>query len=353
MATRKEVADAAGVSEATVSRVLNGVGPMKEATRLKVLSAAKQLGYEPSAIARSLARGESGNVGVVLPYVPKVHLFSTYYFAEILSGIGETVRDRGCGLLLLFRSPDEETDYTAYFRTKKVDSCIILGASDLPHERRALQKLGQGGYPFCIVNQHYGEESFHEVDADHVQGSYEVVRHLLERGARRIGFINGSAHYSNSRNRLEGYLQALREAGLEPDPAHMAEGNYSRKSGEAAAAQLKDQLGRMDAVFAANDRMAIGFMQGIRNYGVIPGRQLPVAGYDDSDSAQLTDPPLTTVHVPFYEMGQRAAERVLQLSEGLWMEGALVEKLATKLVVRQSTADPGDGPAQVHNTIDR
>lgn len=339
MASRKEVAERAGVSEATVSRVLNGVGPIKAATRERVLAAARELGYEPSAIARSFARGESGNVGVVLPYVPKVHLFSTYYFSEILSGIGEIVRDKGCGLLLLFRSPDEETDYTAYFRTRKVDACIILGASDLPHERTALDKLQQAGFPFCIVNQHYTDGNFHEVDADHVQGSYEVVRHLLDGGARRIGFINGSGHYSNSRDRLEGYVRAMREAGLAPDPQLMAEGNYSRRSGEAALGRLMPSIGDMDAVFAANDRMAIGFMQGLRSLGLIPGRDIPVAGYDDSDGARLTDPPLTTVHVPFYEMGRLAAERVLELAAGLGETtgGPIREKLSTRLVIRQST----------------
>ncbi|WP_438449381.1 LacI family DNA-binding transcriptional regulator [Gorillibacterium sp. sgz5001074] len=341
MVSRREVAERAGVSEATVSRVLNGVGPMKEETRRKVLEAAAELGYQPSAIARSFARGKSGNLGVVLPSVPKVHLFSTYYFSEILSGIGEAVQRMGYGLLLLFRSPEEEMDYISHYRTQKVDALVILGASDLPHEREALRKLDREGLPFCIVNQHYPEERFYEVDADHEEGSYQAVRHLLSLGAERIGFINGGAHYSNSRDRLEGYRRALREAGRTPDPALMAEGNYSRRSGLSAAERLRDRLGQLDAVFAANDRMAIGFMQGIRSFGVVPGRDIRVAGYDDSDGASLTDPPLTTVHVPFYEMGRRAAERVLELAEkgppNDEAGGHEREVLATRLVVRQSS----------------
>jgi DNA-binding LacI/PurR family transcriptional regulator len=345
MASRKEVAELAGVSEATVSRVLNGVGPMKEETRKRVLEAAERLHYQPSAIARSFARGKSGNIGVVLPYVPKVHLFSTYYFSEILSGIGEAVRERGYGLLLLFRSPEEEEmDFAAYYRTQKVDACIILGASDLPQERQALRQLKQEQLPFAVVNQHYAGEGFHEVDADHVEGSLSAVRHLLERGCRRIAFLNGSSHYSNSRDRLLGYEKALHEAGLEPDPALIVEGNYSRRSGEEAAACLKDRLTSLDGLFAANDRMAIGFMQGVRKYGIQPGRDLPVVGYDDSDGARLTDPPLTTVHVPFFEMGRLAAEKVLGLVEGEQGECVepLREKLATRLVIRQSSVS---GPA--------
>lgn len=340
MVSRKEVAERAGVSEATVSRVLNGVGPIKEETRRRVQEAAVELGYQPSAIARSFARGKSGNLGVVLPSVPKVHLFSTYYFSEILSGIGETVREKGYGLLLLFRSPEEEMDYVSCFKTQKVDALVILGASDLPQEKEPLRKLHREGLPFCIVNQHYPDESFHEVDADHTEGSYAAVKHLLEQGVRRIGFINGSRHYSNSRDRMEGYRRALLEAGLDPEPELMAEGNYSRRSGMDAAAKLKDRLGEMEAMFAANDRMAIGFMQGIRSFGVEPGKEIRVVGYDDSDGASLTDPPLTTVRVPFYEMGRLAAARLLELEEHPSDGPAgrpIREILPTTLVVRKSS----------------
>ncbi|MBW7460205.1 LacI family transcriptional regulator, partial [Paenibacillus sepulcri] len=152
---RREVARLAGVSEATVSRVLNGVGPVKEDTRERVLAAARQLNYVPSALAQRFARSKSGNLGVILPLLPKVNLFSTYYFSEILSGIGVTAKERGYDLLLLFRKPDESRDYANLFRTQKVDGCIILGAQDVPGERAALAELQEGNYPFCLVNQRF------------------------------------------------------------------------------------------------------------------------------------------------------------------------------------------------------
>ncbi|UUZ83535.1 LacI family transcriptional regulator [Paenibacillus sp. P26] len=130
--TRKEVAELAGVSEATVSRVFNGVGPMKEETKQRVLQATKTLNYHPNAIAQSFARRRAGNLGIVLPYVPKVHIFSTYYFSEVLSGIGEKVKEKEYDMLLMFRSPGEESDYSSLFRSQKVDACIILGATDTP-----------------------------------------------------------------------------------------------------------------------------------------------------------------------------------------------------------------------------
>ncbi|TDF91838.1 LacI family DNA-binding transcriptional regulator [Paenibacillus piri] len=336
MVTRKEVAELAGVSEATVSRVFNGVGPMKEETRQRVLDAAKTLDYHPNAIAQSFARRRSGNLGVVLPYVPKVHLFSTYYFSEVLSGIGAKVKEKGYDLLLIFRSPDQESDYNDVFRSQKVDACIILGASDTPLERQQLQRLEEGEHPFCLVNQHFAGERFNEVDADHTEGSYRAVKHLLDKGYNRIAFLNGSPQFSNSADRLEGYTRAMREAGMEPEQlAHLYfEGNYSRTSGYRAAAAVYERRREIDAVFAANDRMAIGLMQGLRELGWEAGRDVAVVGYDNSDAARVTDPPLTSVAVPFYEMGSLAAERLLMQLNG--EPGGFRLKLDTELVIRQS-----------------
>ncbi|PZD95600.1 LacI family transcriptional regulator [Paenibacillus sambharensis] len=337
MATRSEVARRAGVSEATVSRVLNGVGPVREETRKKVMEAARELGYHLNAVAASFARGRSGNLGVVLPHVPKVRLFSTYYFSEILSGIGEAVREGGYGLLLLHRSPSETYDYPSLFHSRRVDACIVLGASDLPEERASIGFAAGQGLPLCLVDHDYKGLQISSVAADHRSGSREAVRHLLAGGSRRIGFLNGSPHYATSRLRLEGYADTMAEAGITLDERLLYQGNYSRKSGyEAAGIVHKDRMaGRVDALFAANDRMAIGVIQGLKELEPRLGH-FPVVGCDDSDAARLSDPPLTTVQVPFYDMGRLAAASLLeQLGEG----GSAVfqEVLPTSLVVRQSS----------------
>ncbi|MEK8132125.1 LacI family DNA-binding transcriptional regulator [Paenibacillus filicis] len=352
MITRKEVAAMAGVSEATVSRVFNGVGPMKEATKQKVLEAAAALNYHPNAIAQNFARRRSGNLGVVLPYVPKVHIFSTYYFAEVLSGIGEQARNSGYDMLLMFRAPGEGSDYSGFFRSHKVDGCIILGATDTPQEREELRKLEEFSYPYCLVNQQYPGEDFHLVDADHVQGSYEAVRYLIGEQHRRIAFLNGSPEYSNSADRWQGYKRAMKESGLlQPElerPGDMPdgwyyEGNYSRKSGVAAAHKLAAYLasGEIDGIFASNDRMAIGLIQGLRELGYQPGQHYSIIGYDDSEASRVTDPPLTTVAVPFYEMGFLAAKRVLDRLNANGQEAVIPDASArsmldTRLVIRQS-----------------
>lgn len=337
MVTRKEVAELAKVSEATVSRVFNGLGPMKPATKERVLEAAKLLGYHPNAIAQSFARRRSGNLGVVLPYMPKVHLFSAYYFAEILSGIGEQVREQGYDLLLSLLTPDDDLDYGRLYRSQKVDACVILGARDTESQRRSLLELQEQGMPFCLVNQRFEGLSFLEVDADHVAGSYQAVRHLLDEGYRKIAFLNGSPQYTNSLDRLQGYQKAMLEAGLAIDPSLQFEGNYSRTSGYEIAAKVWEIRDQVEAVFAANDRMAIGLMQGLRERGWIAGRDYAVIGCDDSDAAKLSDPPLSSIKVPFFEMGKGAARAVLaSVGQGNY-ETQLQVKLPTEVKIRQSS----------------
>ncbi|BBI31639.1 LacI family transcriptional regulator [Cohnella abietis] len=338
MTNRKEVAKLAGVSEATVSRVLNGVGPMKESTRNRVLEVAAQLNYKLNAIASNFARGKSGNLGVVLPHVPKVHLFSTYYFSELLSGIGEAVRSKGFGLLLLFRDPASVYDYVSLYRTQRVDACIVLGASAFHTEQEGISRLAEERLPFCVIDQQFNNPLVSIVAADHEQGSYEAVKHLIDKGCRRIGFLNGSPQYSNSSDRMLGYRKALQDASIDYDKTIIYEGNYSRTSGNQAADRVYADLDKLDAVFVSNDRMAIGLIQGLRAKGCQLPRDLRIVAYDDSDAASLTEPPLTTVKVPFYEMGQLAAEKLLNQLVGKDDTSFIIqEKLQTELKVRQSS----------------
>ncbi|WP_249435929.1 LacI family DNA-binding transcriptional regulator [Paenibacillus sp. Marseille-Q4541] len=342
IATRKEVAELAGVSEATVSRVLNGVGPMKEETRAKVLFAAGKLGYVPSALARSFAKNRSGNLGVVLPYIPKARLFSSYYFSEMLSGIGSIVREHGYDLLLLFRSEQEQQEYESFFRAQKVDALIILGSRDEPGEREAIRKLQDAKYPFLVVNQHFEGESFPEVDVDHEEGSRQAVNHLIRQGCNRIGFLNGPLSYSNSVDRLSGYQKALEQGGHDLTPTYLFEGNFSRRSGYEAAEKMIEHLTEMDGLFVANDRMAIGVLQKFREQHIPEVNYPKIVAYDDSDAAEITVPPLSSVRVPFYEMGTIAARKLLQICDDAvqtnkWFDDPVRELLQAELIVRASS----------------
>ncbi|WP_263864043.1 LacI family DNA-binding transcriptional regulator [Paenibacillus lycopersici] len=328
------------MSEATVSRVLSGGGAVKEETARRVLEAAQQLNYVPSALAQRFALRKSGNLGVILPMLPKVNLFSTYYFSEVLSGIGMTAKQRGYDLLLLFREPHEPRDYANLFRTQKIDGCIIVGAQDTPSEREALAELKQGHYPFCLVNQRFEGEAYNSVDADQRTGSIDAVRHLVSQGCTRICFLNGPSEYSNSEDRLLGYRQALEEAGLSFLPERVLLGNYSRKSGylqaKAVAALVRE--GRIDAVIAANDRMAIGLLQGLKELGIRVGEEIALIGCDDSDIVRMTDPPLTSIRVPFFEIGCEAASKLLDIVTNTEDAEAFAVKLPVKLIERASSS---------------
>ncbi len=322
-----------------MSRVFNNVGPMKEETRDRVLQAAEQVGYVPNALAQQLARKRSGNIGVILPFVPKVHLFSTYYFSEILSGIGEAANQAGYNLLLIFREPSDAKDYAMLFRTQRIDACIVLGARDVPEERAALEQLQAEGYPFCLVNQRFDGTPFLTVDADHAEGSRQAVLHLIAGGRQRIAFLNGPPEFSSSRDRLAGYEAALRESGYTLREELVFVGNYSRKSGyeQATAIASGIERGEVDAVFAANDRMAIGLMQGLRERGIEPGERYALVGYDNSDGSRITSPALSTVEVPFYEMGKLAAEKLLNEEGRLAVERPEQSLLPIRLLPRETS----------------
>lgn len=332
------MAELAGVSEATVSRVFNGIGPMKEQTRKRVLAAAETLGYTPNALAQRLVRKRSGNLGVVLPKLPHVRLFSSYYFAEILSGIGSRVGETEYDLLLLFSDPGKPQDYARLFLSRKVDALLVIGARDNPDDRRAIAELIERDLPFCLIGQRYDDLPADSVDADHESGSYVAVRHLIGQGYRKIAFINGPPEYSNSADRMAGYMRALREYGLTVDEKWLFQGNYSRTSGyELAAAMAAAMEDGVEAIFAANDRMALGVMQGLLERGFKAGVHYAIAGYDDSEAARYCDPPLTSVAVPLYGMGETAAGKLIARLKGTAGPSRFHEKLPIQLVIRSSS----------------
>lgn len=336
MVKRKDVAKLAGVSEATVSRVFNNVAPLRKKTIQKVRQAAEELGYRPNAIAQSFATGKARNIGVVVPHVPKVNVFSTHYFSELLSGIGAKLGEVGYGLLLLFQPADAPKDYTELFLTQKIDGCIILGSKRTSGEIEALQKLHDFDFPYCLVNQTYPEYPFRFIDANHYEGSYQAVTLLIQKGFEKVLFLNGPMEYSNSADRLAGYQNALSKAGIRYVSEWIFEGNYSRKSGFQAAEKMGEFITDYPAVFAGNDRMAIGLIQGLSQQGYQAGKDYALIGYDDSDVSKMTTPSLSTVKVPLFDMGYLAAKRVLeQISSD--EVGEIRDRLSVSVIERESS----------------
>ncbi|MBE3555076.1 MAG: LacI family DNA-binding transcriptional regulator [Thermicanus sp.] len=331
MITRKEVAKRAGVSEATVSRVFTNHPSVKKETKEKVLRVAEELGYTPNALAQSVARRRSMNIGVVVPYVPKVHIFSHDYFSEIISGIGEVAQEHGYDLVLFHRHLHQDMDYRRYYMNKKVDGTILLGTR--MEEQEALADLYRHDLPFVLISNMLEMAPQYSILADHQRGSYEAMRHLVRLGHRRIAFLNGPDSYMDSIYRRKGVEQAREEWNLRG--LLYFQGDFSRTSGLRFADLFVQLDPRPTAVFAANDRMAIGFMQGLKQHGVFPGLEVAIVGYDNSQIAQFSDPSLTTVHVPHFEMGKMAVEVLIRQLDEKKIHGPHI--LPTELIVRESS----------------
>ena len=334
IATRDDVAKLAGVSGATVSRVFNCPESVSEASRNIVLKAANELNYHPNLIAQNFAKGITGNIGIILPYIPNVHIFSVYYFSELLSGIGQVTSEKGFNIILFFHDLNLRypNDYTKYFKGQRVDGCILLGTL---RNDPGLIDLKKSGYRFCLVNNYIKGSGIDFADVDNVKGSYEAVKYLVEKGHKNIAFINGPSNYTNSIDRYQGYCMALDEFKIPLRKSFILEGNYGKKSGYIASKKLLDLNPVPSALFASNDRMAAGVIMGLREKGISIPEDMAVVGYDDSDIATIVEPNLTTVKIPFFELGKMCAARFLDTLSR--KSGGFELKIEPELIVRQST----------------
>lgn len=335
MATREEVARLAGVSGATVSRVFNNLSIVQEETRQRVLDAARQLGYYPNCNARRLAASFTQSLAIMVPHVPGVHIFYRHYFAEILSGIATVANARGYDMLVRFYPMDESPRDSCMpiLHEKKADACLLLGTRI---NDPVIDTLKQADMPFVLINNVVSDEAVSFVDGDHKSGAKQAVEHLLNRGYKRICFVNGPPEYSNSRDREHGYVSALAKSGISLDSSLILVGRYSRTSGYRLADRILSLSPTPDAIFAANDRMAFGIYQRLRECGLKIPEDYGLVGYDDSEIAMYIDPPLTTIKVPLYEIGYEAAVGVINKVEGKVM-GPIRKFLDTELVIRKSS----------------
>jgi LacI family transcriptional regulator len=332
-ATIREVASAAGVSIATVSRVLNGRPDVSEQTRETVLRVVRDRGFSTNRSARALSGGRTGLVGVTLPIVEAA------YFAFILSGAAEALYEQDMRMVLCPTLHQHEREVTLLERLMHgtTDGAVLTLPEETNEELKALQRLG---YPFVVVDPRVPlDDGIPAVSAAHSSGARAAVEHLLSLGHRRIAAITGPSQWMASSERLNGYFAALGAAGVLADPALVLESRFDIESGEAATRRLLDLAEPPTAIFAFNDNLAIGALHAARERGVSVPEQLSVVGFDDSEQAAIVTPALTTVRQPLAEMGRMAVSLLLRLLENQRVEALSVE-LATRLVVRESTAAP-------------
>ncbi len=323
-ATIRDVASLAGVSVATVSRVLNEKAIVRQETVKRVLDAAKELQYVPHGGARSLSMRRTSTVGVVLP---DLH---GEFFSEVIRGIDIAARRRGFHLLVSGSHSDwSEMAAMALAVRGRVDGLIVMVPDMDPED---VQARLPGGVPVVLLN--CPSRATWSIVIDNATGAEAMVLHLASLGHREIAFITGPEGNADAAERLRGWRTGMEKAGNTPREQLLVNGDFSENGGYEAAYALLSTGERPTAIFAANDAMAIGALSAVREQGMDVPAQIAVVGFDDIPIARFVSPPLTTVSVEIAELGRRAFE--------LFMEGTepgsvpRLETLETHLVIRES-----------------
>jgi LacI family transcriptional regulator len=331
--TSKDVAELAGVSRTTVSFVLNEVPDVKISpeTRRRVLRAARELEYYPTAAARSLASGKTQRIGMILGE-GEDRLSADAFWPGFLAGVTAAVRQRGYRLLL--QMAEDVTSHEAYvslIREKQVDGLILSGPRN---DDPLLPELAEENFPL-VLHGYLPDVPFPCVDVDNAASAKEATDHLIALGHRRIGFIsNAPLWYAGANDRLLGYREALANHGLDYDPSYMRTGNFLPETGYRAMESLLALPTRPSAVFAAGDVIAMGALSAIHAAGLRVPEDVALVGFDDLFVAAYARPPLTTVRVPTYGLGWTAAEILVATIEGDPEVASVI--LEAELVIRES-----------------
>jgi LacI family transcriptional regulator len=324
-----DIAKYAGVSKATVSRVLNNKPDVDEATRQRILAIIQETGYIPRPMAVGLAHGRTNLIGLLAPSL------SSSYSLEVIQGVAEAIEETEYELVLYTTSmaAKNQERFAHALSQDLTDGLVVL----LPRDNVDLSLLRSSRFPVVLVDHRSLSTGLPSVTASNLRGAYEATMYLLALGHRRIGFITGLMDFGASRDRLEGYKLALSQAGFPFDPGLIKHGDFAEPSGYARTEEWLAGAEPPSALFASNDEMALGALKAVRERGLIVPRDISVIGFDDIPAAARAEPPLTTVRQPLRSMGRRAVEMLLQQISDQELEAPVVE-VPTELIVRSSCA---------------
>lgn len=327
-ASLRDVASKAGVSFQTAGKVLNGKGSVSETTRERILLAARELDYVPNAVARNLVTKKTFTIGIVASDIGDAQL------ARFVVGAEREARSRGHGVLIgnVNREGTDAERYLGMLLERRVDG-ILTAAPQMEHAEH-LGHLLRGPTPAVSIHRVPGR-GISLVGSDHRRTGLLATEHLLRLGHRRVATVTGSENRQVTAHRLEGYKKALAEADVPFDPALVESGNWSADGAYEATLRLLDRTPDATAFFAQNDVMALGVLSALRERGLAVPEERAVVGCDDIPLAAHAAPPLTTVHVPFYETGKTAVRLLLDTIAGEVKEPKRV-LLPVRLVVRES-----------------
>ncbi|PSR35461.1 MAG: LacI family transcriptional regulator [Sulfobacillus benefaciens] len=331
--TIRDVAKAAGVSITTVSRAFNGYDDVGPDTRKRILKVAKELNYRPSHVARSLVLQQTQNIGLLISDF-NANRGAHHFLFDVMAGVHDRLSSLGYDVTLVSTTTARQrlVSYIDFCTERRLEGVIVMGMRlDDPYMQEVAEaKLPSVGIDLPILSRYCGY-----VMTDNVNGAKLGMQHLLAKGHRRIGFVNGYQKAAVSVDRLRGYQLALESAGIESDPDLIVHSNFLVEGGEVATELLLSRVPDLSAIFYASDLMAIGGMRYLHRVGKRIPEDVAVVGYDNVDVGEWSAPALTTVSQRRYDMGVYAADMLIGMLQRNEEPGGRL--LPSELVIRQST----------------
>jgi DNA-binding LacI/PurR family transcriptional regulator len=322
------IAKAAGVSEATVSRVLNGDESVHPDRAKRVLEAVEKLGYRKNRVASALASGRSGLIAVVID--DDLSVFSDPFWGTVTSGVSRVLSENGIHTVLMV-SPVGSVDggVAHYLKSGEVDGAIFF----VLHSDALVNNLKKTGLPMVITGTPHSSLDIPFVDTDNFGGAYAGTKHLINQGCQKVAIITGDIGTTAAKQRLDGYLQAFRETGKVPAKGLICEGDYSLSSGMEHTMSLLEKHPDVDGIFASNDLMAAGAVTVLQDMGKKVPEDVKVVGFDDALIAQTTRPALTTVRQDVVALGEAAGSLMIAQLNGEDVQPIIT---TTELIIRGS-----------------
>jgi len=328
-----DVAKRAGVSPSTVSRVISGHPRISQATSDKIKAIMDEMGYHPNVLAKSLVSKTTHTLGIYLPKPEE--LFLNLFFPEVIRGIVTHATKSGYDLMMATGTSEweEVESITRLVRGRRVDGVILM------HSRKNDPVIGflrESEFPYVLIGRNEDYDDVLSVDNNNIQASYDSTRHLIAQGHTRIGFISGPQHLIVSKDRLQGFRQAIQEAGLESNPDWIVEGDFMQESGYRAMSLIMSLPSRPTALVVTDDIIAFGILRGLNELGYSVPTDLSLIGCNNISIAELANPPISTIDIGIYQLGYTASQLLIRKIKGEPIQQPRVV-IPHRLIIRESS----------------
>lgn len=334
--TMKEIAKRLGVSVSTVSRALKDSPELHPETKRKIAEMAKEMNYQPNLLAQSLRISRTKTLGVIVPEI------TSHFFASCISGIQDFANKRGYNVMICQSNESIELE-KANIKTlvaTQVDALLISLSRETNHFEH-LDELYQREIPFVLFDRVQEDMPVTKITFNDQNGAYQVTKHLVEMGCKRVIYVSGPEDLYISKKRKEGYLQALKEFGIKEDPSLVKVTDLTQEQNIKVAQEIIDMNPRPDGVFCMIDPLAVDVLTHWKSEGIKVPEDMSLAGFTNNPTSAVVEPPLTTVSQPGYEMGKLSVSHLLDQLEGLASDEPISIVLDTTLVPRKSTGYSG------------